>query len=103
VDPVTRRSAGREGSVPLKDRLAARDHPTVSARIDEGTRDGAASLTIHLASPSAHRVALEPVAPFARSRRRESVRERERESEVTRVLPAGANFVHRECHVTVGS
>jgi hypothetical protein len=95
VDPVTRRSAGREGSVPLKDRSAARDHPTVSARIDEGTRDGAASLTIHLASPSAHRVALEPVAPFARSRRRES--------EVTRLLPAGANFVHRECHVTVGS
>jgi hypothetical protein len=58
------------------------DHPTMSVRTDEGTRDGTASLAIHLASPSARRVAFRPAAPFARSWHRESVRDLERVSEL---------------------
>jgi hypothetical protein len=71
VDPVMRRSAAARVGFRRETARWWRDHQTVSTRTDEGTRDGAASLAIHLASPSARRVVLRSTAQFTRSRRRE--------------------------------
>jgi hypothetical protein len=76
------------------------DHPTVSACADKGTYDGTASLAIHLASPSARRVALQSAALFARSRRKECEGKRVSEVGFGRRVSV---FVCRECQATVGS
>jgi hypothetical protein len=102
VDPIMHRSMGHEGRVPSRDRSAAARPPNGEHARRQGEprqcRHGRHPLILSLRSSGC---ALADCS--VRSVTAQRVRERERESERTRVPLAGADFVHRECRTTVGS